>query len=86
MSICVTCKVHELVKHQADKMPSWQNVKLTNCQVMKMPSYENAKLWKCQVMKMSSWQTVKLKNIKLKMAILYSDKWWGMKLVQTKKH
>jgi hypothetical protein len=56
----------------SDKMPSWQNVKLTKCQVDKMPSWQNVKFsnWtltkiascinkkftKLQVDKMSSWQ------------------------------
>jgi len=50
----------KLTKCQVDKMSSWQNVKLTKCQVDKMSSWQNVKLTKCRVDKMSSWQRVKL--------------------------
>ncbi len=50
----------KLTKCQVDKMSGWQNVKLTKCQVDEMSSWQNVKLAKCQVDKMSSWQNVKL--------------------------
>ncbi len=50
----------KLTKCQVDKMSSWQNVKLTKCHFDKMSSWQNVKLTKCQVDKMSSRQNVKL--------------------------
>jgi hypothetical protein len=43
----------KFIKHQVNKMPSWQkagweNVKLTKCQVDKMPSWQNVRLTKWQ--------------------------------------
>ncbi len=48
------------MKCQVDKMPSWQNDKLTKWQVDKMPSSQKAKLTKCRVDKMPSSQNAML--------------------------